>query len=188
MHPGAWRNLPTELSAFEPHQDFPRYTPATMVWKPDVTVAAMVEREGRFLLIEEHVNKRLVLNQPSGHLENNESFVEAVVREALEETAWTFVPEGVSGIYLWRHPERNMSFLRVAFAGHVTRHHPDRRLDRGIRRTLWLTRDEIVQRSAQLRSPMVLQSIDDYLAGKRYPLSLLTQMPDPIELIDSKLA
>ncbi len=159
-----------------------------MAWKPDVTVAAVVEREGRFLLIEEHVSHRLVFNQPSGHLELNESLIEAVVREALEETAWTFVPEAVSGIYLWQHPERNMSFLRVTFAGHVTQHHPERRLDRGIRRTLWLTRDEVAQRSTHLRSPMVLQSIDDYLAGKRYPLALLTQMSEAVNLIDSKSA
>lgn len=159
-----------------------------MVWKPDVTVAAVVEREGRFLLIEEHVSNRLVFNQPAGHLELNESFVDAVIREALEETAWTFVPEAVSGIYLWQHPERNMSFLRVAFTGQVTEHHSERRLDRGIRRSLWLTRDEVVQRSARLRSPMVLQCIDDYLAGNRYPLSMLTQIPEVTHLIDSKTA
>lgn len=159
-----------------------------MVWKPDVTVAAVIEREGRFLLIEEHVSSRLVFNQPAGHLELNESFVEAAIREALEETAWTFVPEAVSGIYLWQHPERNMSFLRVAFAGHVTEHHPERRLDRGIRRTLWLSREEVVQRSARLRSPMVLQCIDDYLAGNRYPLSMLTHISEAAELIDSKSA
>jgi 8-oxo-dGTP pyrophosphatase MutT (NUDIX family) len=129
-----------------------------------------------------------VFNQPSGHLELNESLVEAVIREALEETAWTFVPEAVSGIYQWQHPERNVSFMRVTFAGHVTQHHPERRLDRGIRRTLWLTREEVVQRSSHLRSPMVLQSIDDYLAGKRYPLELLTRMCETTTLIDSKSA
>lgn len=159
-----------------------------MVWKPDVTVAAVVEREGRFLLIEEHVSNRLVFNQPSGHLEFNESLTEAVIREALEETAWTFVPQAIVGIYLWQHPERNTSYLRVTFTGHVTQHHLERRLDRGIRRTLWLTREEVVQRSAKLRSPMVLQSIDDYLAGKRHPLELLTQMSESAQLIDTKLA
>ncbi|MGE0113506.1 MAG: NUDIX hydrolase [Steroidobacteraceae bacterium] len=159
-----------------------------MVWKPDVTVAAVVEQEGRFLLVEEHVNHRLVINQPAGHLESNETFVEAAIREALEETAWTFVPEAVSGIYLWPHPERNLSFLRVAFAGRVVEHQPDRHLDRGIRRALWLTRDEVVQRTAQLRSPMVLQCIDDYLAGHRYPLSLLTHFPNATALLDSKSA
>ena len=99
-----------------------------------------------------------------------------------------FVPEAISGIYQWQHPERNVSFLRVTFAGHVTQHHSERRLDRGIRRTLWLTRDEVVQRSTHLRSPMVLQSIDDYLASRRYPLELLTQMSEAAVLIDSKSA
>lgn len=159
-----------------------------MVWKPDVTVAAVVEREGRFLLIEEHVSNRLVINQPAGHLELNESFVEAAIRETLEETAWSFVPEAVSGIYLWQHPERNMSFLRVAFAGRVTEHHAERRLDRGIRRTLWLSREEVAQRSTRLRSPMVLQCIDDYLAGQRHPLSLLTHLPEMPALLDTKSA
>ncbi len=159
-----------------------------MVWKPDVTVAAVVEREGRFLLIEEHVGDRLVINQPAGHLETNETFIEAAIREALEETAWTFVPDAVSGIYLWPHPERNLSFLRVAFSGVVTQHHPERRLDRGIRRTLWLNRDEVVQRTDQLRSPMVLQCIDDYLAGRRYPLDVLTHMIDGMTSSQSRSA
>ena len=148
-----------------------------MVWKPDVTVAAIVEREGRFLMVEEHVGERLVINQPAGHLEANESFAEAVVRETLEETAWDFEPLTLSGIYLWQHPERKVSFLRVAFAGRLIEHHTERRLDRGIRRTLWLTRDELVQRTPQLRSPMVIKCIDDYLVGTRYPLSVLSCMP-----------
>ena len=159
-----------------------------MVWKPDVTVAAVVEREGRFLLVEEHVGDRLVINQPAGHLEVNESLVEAAVREALEETAWTFVPEAVSGVYLWQHPERNTSFLRVAFVGKVTEHHSNRRLDRGIRRTLWLSREELLQRSLQLRSPMVLQCIDDHLAGQRYPLSMLTHLINPTNVTATKSA
>jgi len=152
-----------------------------MVWKPDVTVAAVIEREGRFLLVEEHVGERLVINQPAGHLEANETLIEAAIRETLEETAWTFVPEAVSGVYLWQHPERNTCFLRVAFAGKVTEHHSNRRLDRGIRRTLWLSRDEVQQRSGQLRSPMVTRCIDDYLAGNRHPLSLLTHMLNAVK-------
>jgi 8-oxo-dGTP pyrophosphatase MutT (NUDIX family) len=159
-----------------------------MVWKPDVTVAAVIEREGRFLLVEEHVGERLVINQPAGHLEANESLIDAAIREALEETAWTFVPEAVSGVYLWQHPERNLSFLRVAFSGKVTDHHSNRRLDRGIRRTLWLTREEVTQRSAQLRSPMVLQCIDDHLAGQRHPLSLLTHLLNPAAPTTTKSA
>jgi 8-oxo-dGTP pyrophosphatase MutT (NUDIX family) len=159
-----------------------------MVWKPDVTVAAIVEREGRFLLVEEHVGNRLVINQPAGHLEPNESFSEAVIREALEETAWTFVPDAVSGVYLWTHRERNLTFLRVAFCGEVTEHHTERRLDRGIRRTLWLSREEIEQRNAQLRSPMVLRCVDDYLAGHRYPLTLLNYVSGLPDSVSSKSA
>jgi 8-oxo-dGTP pyrophosphatase MutT (NUDIX family) len=155
-----------------------------MVWKPDVTVAAVVERDGRFLLVEEHVGERLVINQPAGHLEANESLIEAAIREALEETAWTFVPEAISGVYLWQHPGRKTAFLRVAFAGKVTDYHANRRLDRGIRRTLWLNRDELVERSEQLRSTMVLRCIDDHLSGVRHPLSLLTHMLNDMTAVE----
>ena len=147
-----------------------------MTWKPDVTVAAIIERDDRFLMVEEHVGNRLVINQPAGHLEVNESFTAAVIREALEETAWTFIPDSLVGIYLWQHPERSVSFLRVTFCGKVTDHDPDRPLDHGIKRTLWLSRDELEKKQAQLRSPMVIKCIDDYLAGTRYPLSLLTHL------------
>ena len=159
-----------------------------MAWKPDVTVAAVIEREGRFLLVEEHVRDRIVINKPAGHLEVNETLIQAVIREALEETAWTFVPDAICGIYLWSHPDRNMSFLRVAFTGQVTQHHPERRLDRGIRRTLWLTRDEVAQRQGQVRSPMVLKCIDDYLNKVRHPLTLLTHMLNNLSPVGSKSA
>ena len=157
-----------------------------MGWKPEVTVAAVIEREGRFLLVEEYVGQRLVINQPAGHLEANESLPEAAVRETLEETAWSFKPEAVIGIYLWPHPQRDLTFLRVAFTGQVIKHSPERRLDHGIRRTLWLTRQEIVQKADQLRSPLVLQCIDDYLNGTRYPLNLLTHLTSTESLIVSK--
>lgn len=159
-----------------------------MVWRPDVTVAAIIEREGRFLFVEEYVGDRLVINQPAGHLEPNESFSAAVIRETLEETAWTFVPEAVSGIYLWPHPERNLTFLRVTFCGQVTQHHAERRLDRGIRRTLWLSRQELEQRQSQLRSPMVIKCMDDYLAGIRYPLELLSHFPLMQQMASTKSA
>jgi len=147
-----------------------------MTWKPDVTVAAIVENDGRFLMVEEHVGHRLVINQPAGHLEVNESFTAAVIRETLEETAWHFVPDALTGIYLWQHPERNVSFLRVTFCGKVTEHDADRPLDHGIKRTLWLSRDELQQKQPQLRSPMVIKCIDDYLNGVRYSLSVLTHL------------
>jgi 8-oxo-dGTP pyrophosphatase MutT (NUDIX family) len=159
-----------------------------MIWKPDVTVAAVVEREGRFLLVEEYVGQALVINQPAGHLEPNESLIEAAIRETLEETAWRFEPEAISGVYLWRHPERDVTYLRVAFAGRLTEHLRDRNLDHGIQRTLWLSRDEILQRSTDVRSPLVIRCIDDYLIGARYPLDLLTHLVDPCQFVHSKTA
>ena len=152
-----------------------------MIWKPDVTVAAVIEREGRFLMVEERVGRSLVINQPAGHLEPNESLIEATVRETLEETAWRFEPEAVCGVYLWRHPERDVTYLRVAFAGRVTEQLQERSLDQGIQQALWLSRDELIQRATELRSPLVLRCIDDYLSGNRYPLELLTHL---VELND----
>lgn len=141
-----------------------------MTVRPDLTVAAIVERQGKFLLVEERAGNRLVFNQPAGHVEPGERFVDAAVREALEETAWTFEPEALVGIYLWDPPHLQRSFLRVAYCGRVTAHDPQRRLDRGIERAVWLTREEIAARSNRLRSPMVLGCIDDYLRGTRHPL------------------
>ena len=115
-----------------------------MTLRPDLTVAAVVERDGQFLLVEERVGNRMVFNQPAGHVERGEQFIEAVVRETLEETAWTFRPQALIGIYLWEQTERQRSFLRVTYVGEVTDHDPDRPLDRGIERAVWLTRDQIV--------------------------------------------
>jgi len=144
-----------------------------MTVRPDLTVAAIVERDGKFLLVEERASNRMVFNQPAGHVEKGEQFIDAVVRETLEETAWTFHPEALVGIYFWEQPGQRRSFLRASFCGRVSEHDPDRRLDRGIARAVWLTRDEIVARSARLRSPMVLGCIDDYLEGTRYPLDVI---------------
>jgi ADP-ribose pyrophosphatase YjhB (NUDIX family) len=144
--------------------------------RPDLTVAAVVEREGQFLLVEERVANRMVFNQPAGHVERGETLVKAVVRETLEETAWQFKPEALVGIYLWEQPERQRSFLRVTFCGQVSGHDPQRRLDRGIERAVWMTREQVVMRSARMRSPMVLKCIDDYLAGRRYPMDVVTEM------------
>jgi 8-oxo-dGTP pyrophosphatase MutT (NUDIX family) len=142
----------------------------------DVTVAAVVEQSGRFLMVEELVAGQRVLNQPAGHLEPGESLVEAVIRETLEETACALEPEAVTGIYLWQTPDQHRSFLRVTFAGQCRGHDPARRLDEGILRADWLTREEIAGHARRLRSPMVLRCIDDYLAGVRYPLDCLTQV------------
>lgn len=144
-----------------------------MTLRPDLTVAAVVERDQQFLLVEEHVGQRLVINQPAGHVEHGEPFIDAVVRETLEETAWTFHPEALVGIYLWEHPQQQRSFLRVAFCGKVSAHDPSRKLDEGIERAVWLSRDQLVGHAASLRSPMVLGCIDDYLEGARHPLDVL---------------
>lgn len=145
-----------------------------MAFRPDVTVAAIIERDGRFLVVEERAARRIVINQPAGHLERGESLIEAVVRETLEETAYALVPEALTGIYLWRQPAIDRSFLRVAFTGPVIGPDTARRLDRCIVRTAWMTRDQLAARPNVLRSPMVLRCIDDYLAGARHPLSLLS--------------
>lgn len=144
-----------------------------LVWKPHVTVAAVAEQAGRFLLVEEKVDGCLLLNQPAGHLDEDESLLTAVAREALEESAWDFEAEALLGLYLWKEPTGQHSFLRLAFAGHCVRHHPEQALDKGIVRTLWLSRDEVADNSSRLRSPLVLQCIDDYLSGRRYPLDML---------------
>jgi NADH pyrophosphatase NudC (nudix superfamily) len=144
-----------------------------MTLRPDLTVAAIIERDQRFLLVEEHVGERLVINQPAGHVEHGELVMDAVVRETLEETAWTFHPEALVGIYLWEHPQKQRSFLRVAFCGRVSGHDPSRKLDEGIERAVWLSREQLLSRAASLRSPMVLSCIDDYLEGARHPLDVV---------------
>lgn len=144
-------------------------------WKPRVTVAAIVEREGRFLMVEEEAKGGVVFNQPAGHLEPGESLIDAVIREAREETGWTIRPTAVVGLHQWASPG-GADFLRVAFAGEAVAHDPGLTPDEGIRAVLWLSRDEIAAQGAMLRSPMVLRCIDDYLAGKRHPLDLLVYL------------
>lgn len=144
-----------------------------MVWKPRVTVAAVVEQNGRFLVVEEMTSNGLAFNQPAGHLEEGEGLTEAVIRETREETGWQFRPESVIGVHLWKRPQKGDTFLRVSFKGMVSDHDPTQSLDEGIVGTHWMSRDELAVQSGQLRSPLVLQSIDSYLAGERYPLSLL---------------
>jgi 8-oxo-dGTP pyrophosphatase MutT (NUDIX family) len=144
--------------------------------RPDLTVAAIVERKGEFLLVEERAGNRMVFNQPAGHVERGERIVDAVVRETLEETAWAFRPEALVGIYLWEQPERNRSFLRFAFCGTVSDHDPTRQLDRGIERALWMSREQMLIRASRLRSPMVLRCIDDYRSGQRFPMDVLKEL------------
>ena len=149
-----------------------------MIWKPNVVVAATVEREGKFLLVEEEADGKRVLNQPAGHLDEGESLVDAVVRETLEETAWHLTPEALLGVYRWPHPTKDITYMRFAFIGRVTRHEPERALDEGIIRALWLTPQEIRAERARHRSPQVERCLDDYLAGQRYPLDLLKDLED----------
>jgi ADP-ribose pyrophosphatase YjhB (NUDIX family) len=145
-----------------------------MVWKPNVTVAAVVQRDGQFLLVEEETEFGLCFNQPAGHLECGESLVDAVVREALEETAYHFKPTHLVGIYNWRHPAKDVTYLRFAFGGELRGHEPERQLDAGIVAARWLSLDEVRATVPRHRSPLILQCIEDELAGKRYPLELIT--------------
>ena len=146
------------------------------VWKPNVTVAAIVEREGRFLLVEEKTDDGLMLNQPAGHLEANESLVEGAARETLEETAYEFTPEYLVGVYRWQQPDRNLTYLRFAFAGRLGKHHPERALDTGIVRALWLTAAEVRASRGRHRSPLVVRCMEDYERGVRAPLDLLVHL------------
>ena len=142
-------------------------------WAPHVTVAAIIHKQGKFLLVEEKdkTTTKLVINQPAGHLENNESLVDAIIRETLEETRWDFVPEYISGIYRWIH-DNGETYLRVCFVGDVTKEHPELELDTGIEQTLWLSEKEIRAHS-NLRSPLVIKSVEDFLKGNKYPLDLI---------------
>ena len=152
-----------------------------MRWKPNVTVAAIIERDGRFLLVEEHTAGGLKLNTPAGHLDPGESPAEGCAREALEETAHHFKPTALVGIYMARFQKRardgeageDVTWLRFAFSGELGALEPGRELDTGIVRTLWLSADEIRASTERHRSPLLLQCIEDYLAGQRYPLSLI---------------
>jgi len=141
-------------------------------WSPRLTVATIIERDGRFLLVEEYADgEELVYNQPAGHLDEHETLAAAAIRETLEETAWEVRVDAIVGLYYWTHPKGH-TLVRTCFVGTALQHHPEQPLDHGIQRALWLNRDEIVALGPKLRSPMVMRCIDDYLAGKRYPLDL----------------
>src|SRR5688572_25761507 len=152
-------------------------------WKPSVTVAAVIEQDGRYLLVEEETSDGLRLNNPAGHLDPGESLLDAVAREALEETAYPFRPEALVGIYLARlpKPDGDVTYLRFAFSGSVGALDAARRLDHGIVRTLWLTPDEVRASVDRHRSPLVLQCVDDHLAGQRHPLEVLRTHPSVLQ-------
>jgi 8-oxo-dGTP pyrophosphatase MutT (NUDIX family) len=147
-----------------------------MICNPEVTVAAVVMRDQRFLVVEERIGGCLVLNQPAGHLEDGETLLAAAIRETREETAWHFSPRALVGTYLWRHPDTGRSFLRFAFCGDVDDHRPRQPLDRGIVRALWLSAAELAAQSQRLRSPLVMRCIEDFLAGKRVALDSVASL------------
>jgi 8-oxo-dGTP pyrophosphatase MutT (NUDIX family) len=147
-----------------------------MIWRPDLAAAAIVERDGHFLIVEERIRGTLVFNQPAGHVDDGESIIDAAVRETLEETAWHLVPRALLGVYLWRNPDNGHSILRVAITGEATTHEDGRELDQPVIAAHWMRREELLARHAQLRSPLVLRCIDDYLAGQRHELSALNYL------------
>lgn len=145
-----------------------------MIWKPNVTVAAVINKNNSYLLVEERTINGLLFNQPAGHLEPNESIIQGVIRETLEETGYTFTPQWLLGIYRWHSPDNDTTYLRFAFSGTATCHDHNRKLDEGIVRAAWLNTNEIYKLTNRHRSPLVIKCIEDHLAGKRYPLELLT--------------
>ncbi len=152
-------------------------TPNKVRWKPNVTVAALIERDGKFLLVEEDTSDGILLNNPAGHLDPGESPVQAVIRETLEETARAFTPHGFVGMFMSRFRRtrngEDTTYLRLAFHGTVSEADPLLDLDEGILRTVWMTADEIRAQPHRMRSPLVIECIEAYLAGERYPLSIL---------------
>lgn len=146
------------------------------IWKPNVVVAAIIEEDGKLLMVEEHTSQGVLFNQPGGHLEFGESLLAAVVRETLEETAYTFEPQHLVGIYHWHASRSDTTYLRFVFSGRILSHHPEQPLDEGIIRAGWMTLKEIRTSQERHRSPYVLRSSEDYLAGQSFPLSVLTQL------------
>ena len=150
-------------------------------WQPDVTVASVVVRDGRVLCVEERVNGKAVINQPAGHLEPEESLIDAAVRECFEETGWSIRVTAFIGAYQWRAPAQpdgsaGRHYLRFAFAGEPLQHDPARELDQGIIQATWLTPTELIDVRDRHRSPLVWHVVADYLAGRRHPLSMLQQL------------
>jgi len=145
-------------------------------WQPDVTVATVVVRDGRLLMVEERAQGKLVFNQPAGHLEPDESLSEAALRETREETGWEVKLTAFIGAYQWKAEETDRHYLRFAFAAEPLSHDAARELDEGIVQALWMTPAELQEQQARHRSPLVWQVVQDYLAGRRSPLSMLQQI------------
>ena len=161
-----------------PHNPAPDRILGAMSWKPSITVAAVIETDGRFLVVEEVIRGRRVFNQPAGRVEANEDLLSAVVRETLEETAWHFEPQWLLGIYPWRSQVTQRTTVRFAFTGRVHTHEPTRALDSPVIATHWLRRAELLLPARVLRTPVVMRCIDDYLSGRRLPLTSINDPPD----------
>ena len=144
--------------------------------RPTVTVATIVERDGRFLVVEEETRHGIELNQPAGHLEIGETLPAAAIRETLEETGWHVMPTALVGVYRWQARGEQPTFVRFAFAADARRHEPQRPLDVGIVRALWLTYEDLVAQRPRHRSPLVLRCVDDYRAGRRWPVGFVTEI------------
>lgn len=149
-----------------------------MSWAPYVTVAAVIERAGRFLVVEEQSAGRRVYNQPAGHLDDGESLIDAVIRETLEETGWHFAPTALVGVYRWKHPHTGDTFLRFCFTGTAERQ-DERALDPDILATHWMTAEELGADPERLRSPLVMRCIADYRRGARHSLALYADVASP---------
>lgn len=151
-----------------------------LIWKPHVTVATIAERDGAYLLVEE-LNSlgEKVINQPAGHLDEGESLIDACIRETMEETGWEFEPQALVGIYRWISPRDGETFLRYSFCGQLGKQLSPTPPDSDILGTRWLTLEQLEDVDNQLRSVLVTRSIEDYLAGTRYPLTLLSDVPEP---------
>lgn len=149
------------------------------VWRPHVTVATVVARDGRFLVVEEDIRGDVVINQPAGHLDPDESLLDAAVRETLEETGWDVRLTAFLGVQQWTRGGNDRQFVRFVFAAEAVRHHAERPLDAGILQALWMSRDELAAAAERLRSPMVLASVEDWLAGLRLPLDAIRYLSAP---------
>ena len=145
-------------------------------WLPHKTVATVIENDGKFLMVEELINGEHVYNQPAGHLESNESLAEAALRETLEETAWKVELTAFLGLYQQTSASEQVCYIRSCFIAKTVQHYPELPLDEGILRAVWLSREELETRKSQMRSPVVLRVIDDYLRGVRYPLDVITTL------------
>jgi 8-oxo-dGTP pyrophosphatase MutT (NUDIX family) len=144
-----------------------------MIWTPRTTVAAVIELDNRFLMVEEEINGKMTLNQPAGHLESGESLIEAVIRETREETTWTFKPTALIGIYRWQLPNEGDTYMRFCFTGNPIQADSDLTLDPDIHQAFWLNQKQLKRRETAFRSPLVQDCLNDYLAGHRYPLTIL---------------